>query len=294
MVCAVLRDLDVDAPFARRRVALRMRAVRVRDRLPVTAGSHCYEGSRRSLLLLPYTRFTLCIVKPATARTRTVAYLRVSTDKQADHGVSLDVQRGKVAAYAQLFDLDLVAIEVDAGVSAKSLERPALQRALAMLKSGKADALLVVKLDRLTRSVRDLCDLVDRYFRDGKLALMSVGEQVDTRTAMGRGMLNIIAVLGQMEREQIGERTSAALQYKRSKHEYTGGKNVPYGFALADDGESLEPIQAEQYVIAAARELRTAGMPLRSIAATLDEHGHRSRRGRRFAAQQIARMLETA
>src|SRR5271169_2934168 len=99
-------------------------------------------------------------------RTRTVAYLRVSTDKQADHGVSLEAQRAKVEAYASLFELELVAIEVDAGESAKSLDRPALTRALAMLKAGKADALLVVKLDRLTRSVSDLCNLVDRYFRD--------------------------------------------------------------------------------------------------------------------------------
>ena len=130
-------------------------------------------------------------------RTRTVAYLRVSTDKQADRGVSLDAQRAKVEGYAALFDLDLVAIEVDAGESAKSLARPALGRALAMLRTGKAEALLVVKLDRLTRSVRDLCDLVDDYFREGKCALLSVGEQVDTRSAAGRMVLNMLTVLGQ-------------------------------------------------------------------------------------------------
>src|SRR5688572_26867710 len=101
---------------------------------------------------------------PTPARTRTVAYLRGSTDKQADRGVSLDAQRAKVEAYAQLYDLDVVAVEVDAGESAKSLKRPALERALRMLRKGEADALLVVKLDRLTRNVRDLADLLDRYF----------------------------------------------------------------------------------------------------------------------------------
>src|SRR5437899_402380 len=103
--------------------------------------------------------------------TRTVAYLRVSTDKQADHGISLDAQRAKAEAYATLYDLDLVEVIVDAGVSAKTLDRPGLTRALAMLRSGKADAVLVVKLDRLTRSVRDLGDLVERYFASGKWAL---------------------------------------------------------------------------------------------------------------------------
>ena len=82
--------------------------------------------------------------------------LRVSTDKQADRGVSLDAQRAKLKAYAELYELELVEIIVDAGQSAKSLDRPGLQRALAMLKEGEAEALLVVKLDRVTRSVVDL------------------------------------------------------------------------------------------------------------------------------------------
>src|SRR3984957_13579040 len=108
------------------------------------------------------------------SRTRTVAYLRVSTDKQADRGVSLDAQRAKVAAYAELYELDLVEVIVDAGASAKTLDRPGLTRALAMLRTGKAEALLVVKLDRLTRSVRDLGDLVAGPFAPGRAALLSV------------------------------------------------------------------------------------------------------------------------
>src|SRR5579872_5990046 len=100
--------------------------------------------------------------------TKTIAYLRVSTEKQADRGVSLDAQRVKAAAYAELYDLELVETIVDAGESAKSLDRPGLQRALAMLKGGAADALLVVKLDRLTRSVADIGTLVETYFAPGK------------------------------------------------------------------------------------------------------------------------------
>ena len=133
--------------------------------------------------------------------TRTVAYLRVSTDHQADRGVSLEAQRAKVEAYASLYDLELVAVEVDAGASAKSLSgRPALSRALSMLEAGEADALLVVKLDRLTRSVRDLGALLDT-FQAGGWELMSVSEQVDTRTAAGRLVLNVLASIFQWERE---------------------------------------------------------------------------------------------
>jgi site-specific DNA recombinase len=225
------------------------------------------------------------------SRTRTVAYLRVSTDKQADHGVSLDAQRAKVEAYAMLYDLELVEIIVDAGESAKTLNRPGVQRALGMLKSGKVDALLVVKLDRLVRSVRLLADLVDTYFRDGKRALLSVTEQVDTRSAMGRGILNIIAALGQMEAEQVGERTAVAMAHKQAKGEYIGG-NAPYGYALVEG--ALVPVEAEQTVIATARDLRAAGLSLRAVGSTLAEGNMVARNGRAFAANQIARMCEVA
>lgn len=223
-------------------------------------------------------------------RTRTVAYLRVSTDKQADRGVSLEAQRAKVEAYAALFELELVAIEVDAGESAKSLARPALDRALAMLRTGKADALLVVKLDRLTRSVRDLCDLVDRYFRDGKRALLSVGEAVDTRTAAGRMVLNLLATISQWERETIGERTSVAMQHMQSQGRFIGGV-APYGYAIGPDGDHLVPLDAEQAVITEARALRAAGLPLRKVAELLAGKGLRARNGRVFDAKQVSRMV---
>src|SRR5258708_38397104 len=146
-------------------------------------------------------------------KTRAVAYLPVSTEKQADKGVSLDAQRAKVEAYAQLYDLDLVEVIVDAGVSAKTLDRPGLQRALGMLKARHAEALLVVKLDRLTRSVVHLGQLIEDYFEDGKWALLSVGDQVDTRSAAGRLTLDSLASVSRWEREPVGERHAAARQH---------------------------------------------------------------------------------
>jgi DNA invertase Pin-like site-specific DNA recombinase len=223
-------------------------------------------------------------------RTRAVAYLRVSTEKQADRGVSLDAQRAKVEAYAQLYELELVDVVVDAGVSAKTLDRPGLQKALEMLRAGQAEALLVVKLDRLTRSVVHLGQLVEDYFADGKWALLSVGEQIDTRSAAGRLVLNVLASVSQWEREAIGERTSAAMQHKASVGEYTGG-DIPYGYSLASDGDHLVEKPEEQKVLSTARTLRGAGLSLRSVARELNAQGFRSRTGRQFAHVQIARML---
>lgn len=222
------------------------------------------------------------------SRTRTVSYLRVSTDKQADRGVSLDAQRAKVAAYAELYDLDLVEVIVDAGVSAKTLDRPGLVRALDMLRTGKADALLVVKLDRLTRSVRDLGELVERHFAPGKAALLSVGEQIDTRSAAGRLVLNVLASVSQWEREAIGERTAAAMAHKAACGEYTGGE-APFGYSVA--GDMLVEHEGEQAVIREALALRGEGLSLRAIAAELDRRGLRARTGKVFAASQVARMV---
>jgi site-specific DNA recombinase len=196
------------------------------------------------------------------SRTRTVAFLRVSTEKQADRGVSLDAQRAKVAAYAELYDLDVVKVIVDAGVSAKTLDRPGLGRALAMLRTGKAEALLVVKLDRLTRSVRDLGELVERHFAPGKSALLSVGEQIDTRSAAGRLVLNVLASVSQWERD---------------------------GLALV--GGKLVALEGEQAVLAKARALRAGGLSLRAVAGELDRAGLRARTGKVFAASQVARMV---
>ena len=223
--------------------------------------------------------------------TRTIAYIRVSTDKQADAGVSLEAQQAKAAAYASLYDLELVAVIVDAGESAKTLDRPGLTRALAMLAKGEADALLVAKLDRLTRSVVDPGSLIDRYFTPGKAALLSVSENIDTRSAAGRLVLNILASVSQWEREAIGERTRDAMRHMKAQGEYTGG-NAPYGYTLVEGALVADPF--EQDVITQARELRASGLALAKVAAALDQRGIHARSGLPFGAKQISKMMLAA
>jgi len=220
-------------------------------------------------------------------KTRAIAYVRVSTDKQADRGVSLEAQEAKIRAYASVYDLDLVDVVVDAGASAKTLDRPGLSRVLSAVKRGEVDAVVVMKLDRLTRSVADLGTLVDRYFQ--RCGLLSVSEQIDTRTAAGRLVLNVLGSVAQWEREAIGERTAVAMKHKAEKGERVGA--VPYGFALAADGVALVEVEAEQAVIGEARTLRAAGMSLRAVAAELTRRGFLARAGRPFAAEQVRRMV---
>ena len=223
--------------------------------------------------------------------TSAVAYLRVSTDKQADRGVSLEAQRAKLEAYATLYELNLVAVEVDAGVSAKTLERPALQRALEALERSEAKVLVVMKLDRLTRSVRDLGLLVEKYFAKGKWELMSVSENINTQSAAGRLVLNVLGSVSQWEREAIGERTSVAMQHKASRGEYTGGE-VPFGYQLGSDGVNVVPDLNEQRILQRIRTLRGSGMSLRKIGQALVAEGLRNRSGASWGPSTLKRVLD--
>lgn len=222
-----------------------------------------------------------------SARTKVVGYTRVSTDKQVEEGLSLDAQREKITMFCKLHDLDLVEIIEDAGVSAKTLDRPGVQRALAMLDAGQAEALVICKLDRLTRSVRDLADSVEKYFAK-KCSLFSISDSINTRSAAGRAMCNMLGTFAQWEREAIAERTAEAMAHKKANGEFCGGL-PPYGFA--NENGLLVRNEAEQGVLSVVAELKAAGLSLRGIAAELDRAGIRARNGKTFAATQIARMV---
>jgi len=209
----------------------------------------------------------------------------VSTDKQADKGHSLEAQQEKIEAYAKLYDLELVNTVIEAE-SAKNLNREGLKGALQALKTGKAEALIVVKLDRLTRSVADLGHLVENYFT--KAALLSVSEQIDTRSASGRLVLNILASVSQWELQVIGERTSVVKQSMKAQGKFIGG-SIPYGKTL--EGGVLLDNPYEMEVIAKTKALKAKGLSLRAIATVLSEQGYMTRNDRNFQAQQVSRMV---
>ena len=220
---------------------------------------------------------------------KTVGYVRVSTDKQADRGVSLDAQAEKIRAMAVLHNAELIDIIVDGGESAKSLQRPGMDRLLALVDGKKVQAVIVAKLDRLTRSVKDLCELLARFERRG-VALISVAESLDTSSAAGRLVLNIMTAVSQWEREAIGERTRDALCHKRSRGERVG--NVTYGFRVAADGKHLEADADEQHVLAEIQRLRNAGATMRGIAVVLNRSTFRTRRGTAWRLESVARVLK--
>jgi site-specific DNA recombinase len=219
---------------------------------------------------------------------RAVGYCRVSTDKQADEGVSLDAQREKIRAMAVVHGAALAEVIVDAGESAKNLDRPGMVRLLELVRAGAVDLVIIAKLDRLTRSVRDLADLLELLLKHG-VSLVSVAESLDTGSASGRLVLNIMCAVSQWEREAIGERTRDALAHKKGNGERTG--TVRFGYRLGLDGVHLEPDAAERAVLARARELRSEGLSLRRIAARLNGEGRRTRSGSGWRHEYVANLL---
>jgi site-specific DNA recombinase len=203
---------------------------------------------------------------------RAIGYVRVSTDKQADHGVSLEAQEAKIRAMAVVQGAEIIDLIVDGGESAKNLNRPGMDRLLALVNEGKVQTVIIAKLDRLTRSVKDLAELLERFQRRG-VSLVSVAESLDTGSAAGRLVINIMTAVSQWEREAIGERTRDAMNHKRSNGQRVG--NIAYGFRLNADGEHLEPDPHEQAVLSTIRELRAKRCTLRGIAVELNARGLR-------------------
>ncbi len=217
-----------------------------------------------------------------------MGYVRVSTEGQAQDGVSLAAQEGKIREWAKLNNVTEVSIFVDAGLSGqRAANRPGLQAALAAVRRG--DALVVYSLSRLARSTKDTLELAERLDKRGA-DLVSLSEEIDTTTAAGKMVFRMLAVLSEFERDQVSERTLMALAHKRSRGEKTGG-DVPFGFRL-EDGH-LVPEAAEQQVLALIQELHAAGHSLRRIAAELEARGHKTKNGHsRWHPQSVKQIIK--
>ncbi len=219
---------------------------------------------------------------------KAIGYIRVSTDAQAQDGVSLDAQEAKARAWAELNGADSVTVFCDAGISGKRADnRPGLQAALNAVQSG--DALIVYSLSRLARSTKDTITIAEALDKRGA-DLVSLSEKIDTTTAAGKMVFRMLAVLSEFERDQVSERTRLALGHKRACGEKTGG-DVPYGYTL--EGDRLVAHLGEQKAIAVIRRLHRAGHSLRQIAAQLEASGYQTKTGRiHWHPQSVKQILE--
>ena len=168
-------------------------------------------------------------------------YCRVSSEEQAQRGISIEAQRTLLQAYASAQGQQIRIFE-DAGFSGKNTARPALRRMLSALDD--VSMVLVWKLDRLSRSLRDTLSMIEDVFQPRGITLVSVTESIDTSSPSGRMMLNMLASFAQLEREQDSDRVVMAHKHLAAECKYLGG-HVPLGYRIDEKKEyQLDPVTA--------------------------------------------------
>lgn len=216
-----------------------------------------------------------------------VGYIRVSTEDQAERGVSLDAQAERIRAYAEFMRHELVEIVADRGVSAKTTNRPGLIRALSMvLENGQADGLVVYSVDRFVRSTVDLLGLVDRFAKAGK-EFVSLREQIESTTPHGRFVMTLFGALAQMERELTSSRTKEALQQRKAEGKPLG--TVPYGYRKVMGRLAKNP--HEQDVLDIIMGLHADERSPAKIAGVLSRMGIKTRSGSEWMPASIYRII---
>ena len=217
---------------------------------------------------------------------KVIGYVRVSTEEQVREGVSLEAQEEKIKAYCIVKDWELESIYRDEGISGKTLDRPGIQEALRLIERKEVEALIVYKIDRLTRSVKDLNFLVE-LFEKKAFSLVSLQESLDATTATGRLMMNLLASVSQWEREVIGERTKMAMNFlKQNKKVYS---RPVYGFDI-EEGRLVENPE-EQETIRLMMRNREEGFAYEKIANDLTKKGSQTKRGGIWKANTVRKIL---
>ena len=228
--------------------------------------------------------------KTTPAHQPAIAYVRVSTAGQVEDGVSLDAQKAKIAAWCEVMGYELIQTCADEGISGQSIEkRPGLQQAVdAVCACG--GVLVVYSLSRLARNTRETLELGERLSKAGA-DLVSLSEKIDTTSAAGKMVFRMLAVLAEFERDQISERTSAAMAYKKSQNERVG--ELPYGYQAGPDGKLVENA-SEQVVITTIKTYRAQGLSLRALVVAAEQTGLLNRSGKPFQLTSIAHMVRNA
>ncbi|MDH0826576.1 recombinase family protein [Acinetobacter johnsonii] len=214
-----------------------------------------------------------------------IGYVRVSTQKQVDEGVSIDAQVNKIKAWASLNDYEVVEIFIDEGISGKNtVNRPQLNQALSMLKNGMA--FVFYSLSRVSRNVVDTIGIGETIHKKGA-DMVSLSEKIDTTDSSGRMFFNIMAVLNQFERDQISDRTKLAINHKRSNLKVFS--HTPYGFDRNDD--DLIPNPIEQDNIQIMKKYRELGYGTRKIATLLNKSDIKSKHGGKWYSKTVEQVL---
>lgn len=221
---------------------------------------------------------------------QTAIYARVSTEEQASEGFSIHAQKYKLTKYAELNDWDIVDYYVDDGISGKNLtERPEVSRLIKDVESGKITNVLVYKLDRLTRSVKDLIYLIE-LFDKNNCTFNSQTEKIDTSNAVGRMFVKIIGIFAEFERENLAERVSFGYEQKTKEGNYTNCNGV-FGYDYIIGKGKLKVNNEEAKYVKRIYDWYINGDSMLKIAGKMKEFNVPTKRGGKWNQSTIASIL---
>jgi len=218
---------------------------------------------------------------------KAIGYIRVSTQKQAEEGISLDAQRAKIEAWCLTNDYELAGIHCDEGISGTKSNRDGLLAAMAEV--GKGTALVVYSLSRLTRSTKDLLAFTEQLDHQGA-DLISLTEKIDTTTAAGKMVFRMLGVLNEFERDQVSERTKAALTHKKENNQ--AYNHTPFGYYRS--GDRLMWDKTEQRLIGYVQSKHRRGMSYSAIARLLNKENIPTKLGKQWQPMQVSRLINRA
>ena len=217
-------------------------------------------------------------------------YIRVSTEDQAKDGFSIHAQREKLTKYAEANDWDIFDYYVDDGISGKNLEdRPEITRLLKDVEDGKINNILIYKLDRLTRSVRDLIYLIE-LFEKHSCTFNSQTEKIDTSNAVGRMFVKIIGIFAEFERENLAERVSFGYEQKTREGNYTNTNGV-YGYDYIVGEKKIIVNEEEKDLVNRIFDLYIDGKSYFKIAHLFNEENVPTKRGGHWASSTIKSII---
>jgi DNA invertase Pin-like site-specific DNA recombinase len=227
-------------------------------------------------------------------RVKVALYVRVSTDKQAEFGMSLDAQTAELERYCHERGWDVADTYVDAGFSGKDTERPAFKRMMQRIQKGGIDAIAVTKLDRLTRSVRNLCEINEDVLKGLGVQLICTRDGINTFELASSFLMHLLALIGQIERENTSKRVVAAIEHI---HDHGGhyGK-IPFGKMTAPHPSQprmkiLVDHPEESVWLKRIIEWYKAGKQPTEIASLLNENGVKPRYCARWNMQVVYSLL---
>lgn len=175
-------------------------------------------------------------------------YLRVSTEEQAEQGISIPAQKNRILSYFAAQGWELYDFYIDDGFSGKDLNRPNIQRLINDAKKQKFKAIVVIKLDRLSRRQKDVLYLLEDVFDANHIGFKSVLEPFDTTTPFGKAAIGMMAVFAQLERETIIERVKDAKRESAKQGRFMGGR-APYGYKHIPGSKTVEINDLEAPII---------------------------------------------